>query len=599
MNIFYISSIGKIMNKQKTLYSSMAVVTLGLFCINSQVVQADKLPKNQVTNSSLTKKVVNPKYNSTLASAKPNNDAVSADYLSNKSNSEINNSAIKSEWNNLEVSYNNHVLTIHSGTVTNPKRIAGNIKSVDTSDITKIKLDGKLTINGSALELFSELNNLVSIENLNQLDTTNVTDMSYMFAGCLKLQNINVARFNTTNVTTMRAMFATCDNLTNLDLSNFDSSKAVDMSYMFASSRQLANITFSNKFNTSIVTNMSNMFYDCQSLDGLDLANFKTTRVANMQAMFAYCSKLTNLNLSSFDTSRVYNMQKMFTGDKNLKILDISKFTISNGVNTGDMLSDLASLNTLKLGSNTVIKNTGLNTPVTWSYNGEKFSSAELIEQYDGSKPGTYTAVSTTNPGPKPVDPTPVMPNPKPMPTLVKPNLSSSSVTVHYQDENGNEIAPNKIITGYIGDGYVTPAITAAGYLLKIRPNNAVGFFTKNPQDVVYVYTKASEDEINQADTPANTTPTDKNRQNYTPESNLNPEVTDDNSSAKITPSLKSTNLPNNENGVKTVAATDKQNIKTLPQTGFDEKSRLVALFFGSLAIFISSIGTWFNHKKD
>ena len=595
------------MNKQKTLYSSMAVVTLGLFGINSQVVQADKLPENQVTNSSLTKKVVNPKYNSTLVSAKPNNDSVSADYLSNKSNSEIDNSAIKSEWNNLEVSYNNHVLTIHSGTVTNPKRIAGNIKGVDTSHITKIKLDGKLTINGSALELFSELNNLVSIENLNQLDTTNVTDMSYMFAGCLKLQNINVARFNTTNVTTMRAMFATCDNLTNLDLSNFDSSKVVDMSYMFASSRKLANITFSSRFNTSVVTNMSNMFYDCQSLDGLDLANFKTTRVANMQAMFAYCSKLTNLNLSSFDTSRVYNMQKMFTGDKNLKILDISKFTISNGVNTGDMLADLANLNTLKLGSNTVIKNTGLNTPVTWSYNGEKFSSAELIAQYDGSKPGTYTAVSTTNPGPKPVDPTPVMPDPKPKPTPVKPNLSSSSlpskvtssIVVHYQDENGNEIAPNKIITGYVGDGYVTSAATAAGYLLKVRPNNAVGFFTKNPQDVVYVYAKASENEINQADTPPNTTPTDKNRQNYTPESNLNPEVTDDNSSTKITPSLKSTNLPNNENGVKTVAATHKQNIKTLPQTGLDEKSRLVALFFGNLAIFISSIGTWFNRKKD
>ena len=80
MNIFYISSIEKIMNKQKTLYSSMAVVTLGLFCINSQVVQADKLPKNQVTNSILTKKDVNPKSNSTL---------VSADYLNNKSNRKL------------------------------------------------------------------------------------------------------------------------------------------------------------------------------------------------------------------------------------------------------------------------------------------------------------------------------------------------------------------------------------------------------------------------------------------------------------------------------------------------------------------------------
>ena len=68
------------MNKQKTLYSSVAVAILGLFCINSQVVQADKLPENQVTNSTLTKKVVNPKSNSTL---------VSADYLNNKSNRKL------------------------------------------------------------------------------------------------------------------------------------------------------------------------------------------------------------------------------------------------------------------------------------------------------------------------------------------------------------------------------------------------------------------------------------------------------------------------------------------------------------------------------
>lgn len=41
-----------------------------------------------------------------------------------------------------------------------------------------------------------------------------------------------------------------------------------------------------------------------------------------------------------------------------------------------------------------------------------------------------------------------------------------------------------------------------------------------------------------------------------------------------------------------------KQNIKALPQTGLYEKSRLVALLFGNLAIFISSIGTWFNRKN-
>ncbi|MFC7271518.1 hypothetical protein [Lactobacillus kimbladii] len=38
--------------------------------------------------------------------------------------------------------------------------------------------------------------------------------------------------------------------------------------------------------------------------------------------------------------------------------------------------------------------------------------------------------------------------------------------------------------------------------------------------------------------------------------------------------------------------------MKALPQTGLYEKSRLVTLLFGNLAIFISSIGTWFNRKN-
>ena len=53
-------------------------------------------------------------------------------------------------------------------------------------------------------------------------DTSNVTNMTYMFYNCKALTSINISSFNTENVTNMNHMFSECSSLSNLDLSNFD-----------------------------------------------------------------------------------------------------------------------------------------------------------------------------------------------------------------------------------------------------------------------------------------------------------------------------------------------------------------------------------------
>ena len=53
-------------------------------------------------------------------------------------------------------------------------------------------------------------------------DTSNVTNMTYMFCNCAALTSINISSFNTENVTDMNYMFSGCSSLSNLDLSNFD-----------------------------------------------------------------------------------------------------------------------------------------------------------------------------------------------------------------------------------------------------------------------------------------------------------------------------------------------------------------------------------------
>lgn len=64
-------------------------------------------------------------------------------------------------------------------------------------------------------------------------DTSNVTDMSFMFMECHGVSNLDVSKFDTSNVTNMKFMFNDCRGLTNIDLSNFDTSNVTDMSCMF------------------------------------------------------------------------------------------------------------------------------------------------------------------------------------------------------------------------------------------------------------------------------------------------------------------------------------------------------------------------------
>ncbi|MBQ6433014.1 MAG: BspA family leucine-rich repeat surface protein [Bacteroidaceae bacterium] len=118
---------------------------------------------------------------------------------------------------------------------------------------------------------------------------------------------------NTSEVTTMRAMFYNCQNLTSLNLSSFNTDNVTNMSYMFASCYNLRSLDLSS-FNTDNVTNMQSMFASCADLRSLDLSRFNTAQVTNMSNMFLFCSSLTSLDISSFNTAAVKNMTQMFGG---------------------------------------------------------------------------------------------------------------------------------------------------------------------------------------------------------------------------------------------------------------------------------------------
>ena len=61
---------------------------------------------------------------------------------------------------------------------------------------------------------------LTSIEGIENLNTSEVTDMSDMFHNCSRLTSLNLSSFNTSKVTHMIAMFRYCPGLKSLDLTN-------------------------------------------------------------------------------------------------------------------------------------------------------------------------------------------------------------------------------------------------------------------------------------------------------------------------------------------------------------------------------------------
>ena len=157
----------------------------------------------------------------------------------------------------------------------------------ETTNTLYIQGNGGVIANYNSSDLFYNFSKLTKIENVNLLDTSNVTDMSHMFQSCIKLTNLDLSSFDTSQVTNMGEMFSGSTRLTILDVSNFDTSQITDMSYMFE---------------------------NCSSLTILDVSNFDTSNVTNMSYMFKNCSKLTSLDFRKATFDKVTSYNNMFYG---------------------------------------------------------------------------------------------------------------------------------------------------------------------------------------------------------------------------------------------------------------------------------------------
>ena len=161
----------------------------------------------------------------------------------------------------------------------------------------------------STAEWFAYYTKLATIEHLDYLNTSEVTDMNAMFSCCRALTSLDLSKFNTQKVTNMSNMFYDCEAVKELNVTNFDTKNVTNMFRMFCACYKLNVIDVTN-FNTDNVLNMAEMFADCSVLKTINCNNdwSKSPKLTNSLNMFENCTNLvggngTKLDLNNLDAT--------------------------------------------------------------------------------------------------------------------------------------------------------------------------------------------------------------------------------------------------------------------------------------------------------
>ena len=154
-----------------------------------------------------------------------------------------------------------------------------------------------------------------------------------------------VPMVDTSNVTNISEMFYNCYSLTTIP--QLDTSNVKSMNSMFSGCNALTTIP---QLDTSNVTNMGSMFSNCTALTAIP--QLDTSNVKNMGSMFTNCTKLTFIliknigksTLATFDFSSAFNWGT--DGDENRQSLIDSLITYSYDRATNGMASATIKLST-------------------------------------------------------------------------------------------------------------------------------------------------------------------------------------------------------------------------------------------------------------
>lgn len=181
--------------------------------------------------------------------------------------------------------------------------------------IKEVNIQAKINVEENGIRLSNSVFSSIPLV----FDFTGITKLDNMFGDCTKLGDLSaLENVDVSGVWNMFRCFYQIGinerNLNYLPLANWDTSNVTDMSYMFGKNKTTSLAGLEN-WNTSNVTDMRNMFETNSNITDMDaLANWNTSKVTSMRSMFDGCSKITNADfMENWDTSKA-DMDRMFYG---------------------------------------------------------------------------------------------------------------------------------------------------------------------------------------------------------------------------------------------------------------------------------------------
>jgi hypothetical protein len=246
-------------------------------------------------------------------------------------------------------------------------------------------------------------------------NTTNVTDMSYMFYQSTLFNNgsttnngLNPLLLNTNNVNNMSNMFNNASSFNKkLEISGgyWNTTNVTDMSYMFCQATLFNNGNTTNKafnpfiFYTNNVTDISHMFYQAINFNQTlvtDINSWNTQYVNNMDYMFYGATLFNNgcvqlnLNITGLSQPALH----MFDGAYTVSCDIPSEIPTDNNTNIEQIITNITTL--LSNNNNVSIINKNLNFILnnTLTSNKTSLSNKSLNNRYtsgSGATPTTYS----------------------------------------------------------------------------------------------------------------------------------------------------------------------------------------------------------------
>lgn len=140
------------------------------------------------------------------------------------------------------------------------------------------------------------------------IDTSEVISLESCFFKT-RIKRLNASNWDVRKVTDISNFIFGCKNLEYIDLSGWETDSLVKMQYPFACSA-IKEFNFGD-LNTSNVTNMFEVFYQCTNLEKCNVANWDVRKVKDMRYMFAG-TKIKSLDLTNWEVNSTVNMEFIF-----------------------------------------------------------------------------------------------------------------------------------------------------------------------------------------------------------------------------------------------------------------------------------------------